>query len=113
MGSVAWQFETKGQILVERKKEDLSDIELIAIDAGAEDVRESAEGLEVYTKPENLQGVKQILETAGASIAQAQIIKESNQGVDLAEEQKPLVEALFAELEENEDVVAVHTSANL
>jgi YebC/PmpR family DNA-binding regulatory protein len=113
MGSVAWQFETKGQILVERKKEDLSDIKLIAIDAGAEDVRESAEGLEVYTKPENLQGVKQILETAGASIAQAQIIKESNQGVDLAEEQKPLVEALFAELEENEDVVAVHTSANL
>jgi YebC/PmpR family DNA-binding regulatory protein len=113
MGSVAWQFETKGQILVERTKDDLSEIELVAIDAGAEDVRESTEGLEVYTKPENLQNIKQALEAAGATIAQAQVIKESSQGVDLTEEQKPLVDALFAELEENEDVVAVHTSANL
>lgn len=113
MGSVAWQFETKGQILVERTSDDLSEIELAAIDAGANDVRESAEGLEVYTKPEALQSIKKALEAAGATIAQAQIIKESSQGVDLTEEQKPKVDALFAELEDNEDVVAVHTSANL
>src|SRR5574340_730466 len=43
-GSVAWQFITKGQILIERDGEDLSDMELAAIDAGAEDVRESEEG---------------------------------------------------------------------
>lgn len=118
MGSVAWQFETKGQILVERKENsekrmEMSELELVAIDAGAEDVRESNEGLEVYTKPENLQAIKQALEQAGAAIAHAQIIKESSQGVDLTEEQKPKVDALFAELEDNEDVVAVHTSANL
>lgn len=130
MGSVAWQFEVKGQILVERPgvgaslsrptnnagaqaQPLLSELELVAIDAGAEDVRESAEGLEIYSKPEMLQVVKQALEKAGASIAQAQIIKESSQGVDLTEEQKPKVDALFAELEDNEDVVAVHTSANL
>ncbi len=118
MGSVAWQFKIKGQILVEREKvkgerQDLSNIELAAIDAGAEDVRESEEGLEVYTKPENLQTIKKALEDVGANIAGAQIIKESSQGVDLTEEQKPKVDALFAELEDNEDVVAVHTSANL
>lgn len=121
MGSVAWQFEVKGQILVERPhssqnvvvSSQLAELELVAIDAGAEDVRESEEGLEVYTKPENLQAIKKALEDAGAKIAQAQIIKESSQGVDLTEEQKPKVDALFAELEDNEDVVAVHTSANL
>jgi YebC/PmpR family DNA-binding regulatory protein len=113
MGSVAWQFETKGQILVARGKGSLAELELIAIDAGAEDVRESEEGLEVYTRPEQLQTIKQALLAAGATIAQAQIIKESSQGVDLTEEQKPKVEALFAELEDNEDVVAVHTSANI
>lgn len=119
MGSVAWQFETKGQILVERGQEAdksaryISEMELTAIDAGAEDVRKSEEGLEVYTKPENLETIKQALTSAGASIAQAQIIKESSQGVDLTEDQKPKVYALFAELEEYEDVVAVHTSANL
>jgi YebC/PmpR family DNA-binding regulatory protein len=111
-GSVSWQFETKGQILVERDN-NLSNFELIAIDAGAEDVRESKEGLEVYTKPENLSEIKQKLIGAGAKIAQAEIIKESNQGVDLTEEQKPKVDALFAELENDEDVISVHTSANL
>ena len=32
-GSVAWQFVTRGQILVERDRDDLSDLELLAIDA--------------------------------------------------------------------------------
>ncbi len=111
--SVAWQFSTKGQILVERDRDDLSEIELKAIDAGADDVRESQEGLEVYTKPLDLQKIKESLLKAGAKIARADVIKESSQGVDLTEEQKPKVDALFAELEKDEDVIAVHTSANL
>lgn len=113
-GSVAWQFVTKGQILVERgSREDLSDLELAAIDAGAEDVRESEEGLEVYTLPLDVQKIKETLIKASAKVARADIIKESSQGIDLSETQKPKVDALFAELENDEDVIAVHTSANL
>jgi YebC/PmpR family DNA-binding regulatory protein len=111
-GSVAWQFSTKGQILVERDAK-ISDIEMAAIDAGADDVRESDEGLEIYTKPTDLHKIKLALEKAGAKIAQAEIIKESSQGTDLTEDQKPKVDSLFAELENDEDVIAVHTSANL
>jgi transcriptional/translational regulatory protein YebC/TACO1 len=111
-GSVAWQFATKGQILVVRDAK-ISDIEMAAIDAGADDVRESDEGLEVYTKPADLHKIKLALEKAGAKIAQAEIIKESSQGTDLTEEQKPKVDALFAALEQDDDVLAVHTSANL
>ena len=111
-GSVAWQFNTKGQILVERDAK-ISDIEMAAIDAGADDVRESEEGLEIYTLPQDLHKIKTALEKAGAKIAQAEIIKESSQGTDLTDEQKPKVDALFAELESDEDVIAVHTSANL
>ncbi|HYV33806.1 MAG TPA: YebC/PmpR family DNA-binding transcriptional regulator, partial [Candidatus Limnocylindria bacterium] len=100
-GSVAWQFSAKGQILVERDG-NLPAIEMAAIDAGADDVRESAEGLEVYTKSLDLNKVKQALLAAGAKIAQADVIKESSQGTDLTEEQKPKVDALFAELENDE-----------
>lgn len=110
--SVAWKFTTKGQILVERD-ESLSEYELTAIDNGAEDVRESEEGLEIYTKPLDLQKIKEVLLSAGAKIARADIIKESSRGVDLTEEQKEKVDKLFAELENDEDVIAVHTSANL
>ncbi len=111
-GSVAWQFSTKGQILVERD-DNIDNLELAAIDAGADDVRESAEGLEVYTHINDLQKIKQALNNAGAKIARAEIIQESSQGTDLTEEQKPKVDALFAALENDEDVIAVHTSANL
>jgi YebC/PmpR family DNA-binding regulatory protein len=112
-GSVSWQFSTRGQILVERGGHDLSELELSAIDAGAEDVRESNEGLEVYTLPMDLEKIKKLLIDKGARVAQAEIIKESSQGVDLTEEQKPKVDALFADLENDDDVIAVHTSANL
>lgn len=111
-GSVAWQFNTKGQILVERDN-NLANVELAAIDAGADDVRESDEGLEVYTSIETLQKIKDALTKAGAKIAQAEIIKESSQGTDLTDEQKSVVDKLFAALEQDEDVIAVHTSANL
>lgn len=113
-GSVAWQFVTKGQILVERdNRKDLSDLELTAIDEGAEDVRESQDGLEVYTLPMDLQKIKEALIKAGARVAKADVIQESSQGVDLTDAQKPKVDALFAELENDDDVIAVHTSANL
>ncbi len=111
-GSVAWQFHSKGQILIERA-DNLNALEMAAIDAGADDVRESAEGLEVYTKPEELTNIKNILAAAGAKIAQAEIIKESSQGVELQPQQVPAIQKLFNTLSDDEDVVAVHTSANL
>ena len=100
--------------MVERNnRDDLSDLQLAAIDAGAEDVRESPEGLEVYTLPVDLEKIKQVLIAAGAKIAEAQVIKESSQGVGLTAEQKTKIEELAQELENDEDVIAVHTSANL
>ncbi len=111
-GSVAWQFTTKGQILIERDK-NIDSLQMAAIDAGADDVRESEEGLEVYTLPKDLDRIKESLAAVGARIAKADIIKESSQGTDLTEEQKPKADALFEALENDEDVIAVHTSANL
>ncbi len=118
IGSVAWQFETKGQILVasekiKDKKSKLEELELLAIEVGAVDVRESEEGLEIYTKPEDLLKIRDALVKSGASIVQTDIIKESSQGVELDEEQKEKVGKLLDALSEDEDVTAVHTSANL
>lgn len=124
-GSVAWQFVTRGQILIpsplsppargggEEGVGDPEDIELLAIDLGAEDVRVSKEGLEIYCAPLDLESIKKGLEQKNVPIAASQIIKESTQGIDLTTEQKPKVDALFAELEDHEDVIAVHTNANL
>lgn len=111
-GSVNWMFQSKGQILAERHG-DMGVIQLAAIDAGAQDVRESEEGLEIYTLPEDLENIKAAVKKAGAKIAQAEIIMEASQGTDLTEEQKLHVQKLFDALTDDEDSVSVHTSANL
>ncbi len=111
-GSVSWQFTTKGQILVERT-ENLDELELAAIDAGAEDVVESEEGLAVYTKPDQLDAVKKSLATAGATIVEAEVIQESTQPMELSDEEKIKVETLYSDLESDEDVIGVHTNATL
>jgi len=111
-GSVGWMFQTKGQILAERT-ENISEVQMAAIEAGAEDVRESDEGLEIYTKPEAIEKVKQALQSNGAKIAQAEIIMESSQGMDLTQDQIEPVQKLFDALSDDEDVIGVHTSANL
>ena len=111
-GSVAWQFETKGQILVERAT-NTSELELVAIDAGATDVEESEEGLAVYTDPHNLHAITDKLKQAGAIIINSEIIKESSQKINLDEGQKEKVYELIDALEDDEDVITVHSSANL
>lgn len=111
-GSVDWQFATRGEILVERA-ENISDIELAAIDAGADDVQESAEGLTIYTHPENLESVKQAIKDNGGEVAQAEVIRKSSQPINLDETQKQTIENLIEALEDDEDVIAVHHATNL
>jgi YebC/PmpR family DNA-binding regulatory protein len=112
LGSVSWQFQTRGEILVERDDSDLEAIELTAIDAGATDVIESDEGLAIYTEPTQLTKVQKAIEATGVKIVHGEIIKESSQGVELTEQQKPIIEELFSNLENDEDVISVHTNAN-
>ncbi|HLC44796.1 MAG: hypothetical protein A2722_04325 [Candidatus Doudnabacteria bacterium RIFCSPHIGHO2_01_FULL_50_11] len=112
-GSVTWNFESRGQILIERGAEDLSDLELAAIDAGAEDVKISEEGLEVYTAPVDLQKIRQELEKIGAKISSCEIIMSPRTPIQLSDEQYPMIQRLYDELSEQEEVVALFTSANL
>lgn len=122
-GSVAWQFETRGQILIEKTvnslpagkagEQKIEELEMMAIELGAEDVKESEEGLEVYTKPQELERIKNSLVEAGAEVVQAEVVKESTQPVELAEEQKEKVAKLFDTLSDDEDVTAVYTNASI
>lgn len=112
MGSVAWQFETKGEILIERDN-NLENYELIAIDAGASDVEESQDGLVVYTPAELLETIKNTLVDVGAKIASAEIVKTATQKITVDNEQREKVEKLIETLENYEDTIAVYTNANI
>jgi YebC/PmpR family DNA-binding regulatory protein len=62
-GSVSWLFESKGVIVAEITSKNKDDIELLAIDAGAEDVKEGDDYLEIYTSPQQMEEVRKALES--------------------------------------------------
>lgn len=61
-GCVSWLFESRGVITVESNARDPEEIALRAIDAGAEDVKTEKGFVEVYTRPEDLEEVRRIVE---------------------------------------------------
>ncbi|HEX5429964.1 MAG TPA: YebC/PmpR family DNA-binding transcriptional regulator [Patescibacteria group bacterium] len=111
-GSVAWMFESKGQILLENQA-GTEGLELELIDQGVEDVKESEEGLEIYTLPVDLEKIKKYLEGRGFKIASAEIIMKPNQGLEVSKADADKINALAEALEEDDDVINVHTNVNL
>jgi YebC/PmpR family DNA-binding regulatory protein len=111
-GSVAWMFEAKGQILVE-KQSGTEELALELIDQGVEDVKESDEGFEIYTLPIDLEKIKQFIETKNLKIASAELIMKPNQSVEPSEEEKTKIQSLIDALDEDDDVVNVHSNVNL
>lgn len=114
-GSVAFLFSPRGQILVPKHgNANLEELSLRVIDLGAEDVRPSEEGLEIYTVPIDLEKIKTELEKNGIKIASFEVIMQPQSEVKITDEQiKNQVINLISALEEDEDVIAVHTNASL
>lgn len=110
-GSVAWMFESKGQVLLEQQP-GLAELELELIDQGVDDVKESEEGLEIYTQPADLEKIKKFLENKTLKIASAEIVMKAKQGIDASEADASKIHGLSEALEDDDDVVGVHTNVN-
>ncbi len=68
-GSVAWNFERKGLLTVPKEEvDDLEELLLLAIEAGAEDIDEETDPIEIITSPENLTSVRNALKEAGYTV---------------------------------------------
>lgn len=74
-GCVAWMFEQKGLIVFDKDKVDEEVLFDLALEAGAEDVREEETEFEVITEPSDLESVKQAIDDAGLSYTLAEVTK--------------------------------------
>ena len=101
--SVAYMFDTKGVIRIEKTDEDL---QLKAIDAGADDVIEEEGGLTVYSNPANLENIKKQL--GKVDYAEIEMIPQNKVEVD-AEKLNKMIE----ELESSDDINKIYTNADL
>jgi YebC/PmpR family DNA-binding regulatory protein len=107
-GAVAWQFEPRGLIAVNRGSQDADDVALAAIDAGAEDVdTEDPESIAVFTTPADLEAVRKTLEAAGIGIESAESTMIAKQTVELDSAKARQALRLVEMLEDLEDVQRV------
>jgi YebC/PmpR family DNA-binding regulatory protein len=108
--SVAWMFNKKGIITVEREGVDEDRLMEIAVEAGAEDVSTGEEMFEVVTAPEDFDAVREALEKEEVPIASAEVTMIPQNTVTLSGKEAEQTLKLLDALQEHDDVQNV--SAN-
>lgn len=112
-GSVAWQFDRKGVIMVDADGVEEDDILLAALDAGAEDVSEDGSLIQVTTEPTDFMAVREALEGAGIAFASAELTMIPKSTVSPDEKEARQILRLVDELEENDDVQGVYANFDI
>ncbi len=109
-GCVSWIFEKKGVITVSAGRYDENTVMEIALDAGADDVRNDGDVWEVTTTPESYESVRRAFIGSGVEIIMSDVMRIPRTTVPLDERGAEKVLALMERLEENDDVQ--HVAAN-
>jgi len=111
-GAIKWMFERKGCISVNLKDQEnvrsKEELELIAIEAGAEDFFWQDDSLDIYTKIENLNEVKKKLEEKGVKISSFSLDWVPKELISVDETTKKRCQELFEMLDENDAVQEIY-----
>ncbi len=108
-GSVAWQFEKKGILIVDAERWSEDDL-MPAIEAGAEDIADDEGVWEIVTAPTDLTAVRQALEAADIELQSAEQTMRPTTRVEVDESTVGKLLRLIEQLEDDDDVAAVHAN---
>lgn len=113
-GAVAWQFERKGVVLLEKSAADEDTLMTVALDAGADDIVDLGDSWEVTTGATDLHSVREALDAAGIAVVSGDLTMEPSQTVPLSDAAaaKTVLRVLDA-LEENDDVQNVYANFDI
>jgi YebC/PmpR family DNA-binding regulatory protein len=112
-GAVSWMFERKGIITVSKEQiSDLDEFQLLAIEAGAEDIKDDTDPIEIITLPDSVSDVKTALEENGYSLSYEMSYIPSNSLKVEGSEAGKLFKLLDI-LEDNDDVQEVYDNSDI
>lgn len=72
-GCVSWMFDKKGVITVSKEDADEETLMEVALDAGAEDIKDEGESFDIITAPDDFEGVREAIEKASIKFEMAEI----------------------------------------
>ena len=108
-GSVAYNFDKKGVVAVDGERYTEDDL-MVAIDAGAEDISLEDDVFEIVTEPSDLTAVRKALDEADIEIQNAEVLQRPKALVPVDEDTAAKLIRLIDNLEDNDDVDAVHAN---
>lgn len=112
-GSVAWQFDRKGQFVVDATKFDEEAVFEAAIEAGAEDVTGDGEEFVITTDVADFSAVQDGLKEAGIEVSSAELTRVAKNEVAVAGKDAEKLVKLMETLDELDDVQKVHSNADI
>ncbi len=114
-GCVAWMFDKRGVIVIERTSDiDEDEIMMQALEAGAEDVVPQDDVFEIYTGANDFYAVREELEKPGYSVLSAEVSMIPQTTVDASDpELAEKIERMIERFDDNDDVQQIYHNAIL
>jgi len=112
-GSVAWQFDRKGQVVIDASRHTEEKVFEAAIEAGAEDVTGDGEEFVVTSDPADFAAVQSGLQAAGVEISSAELTRISKNEIAVTGKDAEKLLRLLDTLDDLDDVQKVHTNADI
>ena len=112
-GCVGWMFHSTGIFVVSKEQADEDKLMEVALDAGADDVKDEGEEFEIITTPEAFDDVEKALADAGIETEHASITMVPENTIKLTGEDAEKMERFVDALDEIDDVQDVYHNADL
>jgi YebC/PmpR family DNA-binding regulatory protein len=112
-GCVAWMFDKKGSMVLDKKTATEDALMEIALEAGAEDVRDQGSEWEIVTEPAAFEAVKKAIDQKGWKYLEARVGMIPQNTIRLEAGKAEQMLKLMEKLEDNDDVQNVYANFDI
>jgi YebC/PmpR family DNA-binding regulatory protein len=112
-GSVAWMFDRKGLIIVNKEVKAEDELFELALEAGADDMQDDGEVFEIYTSQETFNDVHDALQKANVPMESAEISMIPQNYIKLEGDDAKKMLKLYDALDDNDDVQKIFANFDI
>lgn len=112
-GSVAWLFDKKGLIIVDKEAKGEDELFEIALEAGAEDLQDEGDVFEIHTSPETYDAVDEAIKKAGIEPQVSELSMIPQNFIKLEGDEAKKMLKLYEAIEENDDVQNLYANFDI
>jgi YebC/PmpR family DNA-binding regulatory protein len=112
-GCVAWMFDSVGLIVIDKTETTEDQLMEVALEAGADDIKEEGDQYEVHTSVDDFDTVHKAIKDADIAIVNAELTRLPQTTVKLEEKHAITMLRLYGVLDDHEDVQNVYANFDI